>query len=64
MLGKYTYDVRLYLHTFVHVVSEVPGIVLKNRKCVKKLSKLIGMWGIDNRLIFSPDKNHKIPENI
>ena len=22
------------------------------------------MWGMDNRLLVSPSKNHKIPENI
>ena len=31
---------------------------------VKKLSKFIGMWAIDNGLIVSPNKNYKIPENI
>ena len=26
---KHTYDVRLNLHTFMHFVSEAPGVVLK-----------------------------------
>ena len=30
----------------------------KNQKYFKKLSELIGMQGIDNRLIASPNKNH------
>ena len=46
------------------VVSEAPGLFEKNQKCVKKLSKFIGMRGIDNRLKTSPSKCHKIPENI
>ena len=42
-----------------------PGVVLKkNGKCVKKLPKLMGMLGIDNRLLVSPSKKHKIPKNI
>ena len=49
----------------MHVVSEAPGIVFKkNRKCVKKLSKFIGMWGIDNGLIVLTSKNYKIPKNV
>ena len=49
---KYTYDVRLNIHTFVHVVSEAPGVVFqKNQKCVKRLLKFVGMWGIDNRCV-------------
>ena len=62
---KHTYDIRLILHIFMHVVSEAPGIVLKkNRKCFKNLSKFIGMWGIDNGLIVLTSKNCKIPKNI
>ena len=62
---KYAYDVRLNLHTFEHAVSGAPGAVFKKfRKCVKRLSNFIEMWGTDNRLIDSPSKNHKIPENI
>ena len=36
----------------------------KIRKCVGKLSKFIGMWKIDNRLIVSLKKNNKTLENI
>ena len=39
---EYTkYDVRLNLHTFVHVVSEAPGVALKKIESVS-----IGMWRI------------------
>ena len=49
----------------MRVVSEEPEVVFeKIRKCVKKLSKFVGMWDIDKKLIVSPSKNHKIPENI
>ena len=33
---KYTYDVRLNLHTFVHVVSEAPVAVFKECENVLK----------------------------
>ena len=47
---------------YMHVVSEAPRVVFKkNRKYFKKFT---GMEGIDNRLIVSHSKIHKIPENI
>ena len=47
-----------------HQASEAPGLIKKkNQKFVRKISKFIGMWGTDNRLIVSSCKNYKIPEN-
>ena len=63
-VAKKTYDVKLILYTFVHVVSEATRTEPKKiQKCVKKLSKFIRMSGIDYRLIVFINKNHKISEN-
>ena len=65
MLRKYIYDVTLNLHAFMHVDSEVPEVILKKfEKCVKELSNFMGTWGVDNKLIVSPNKSYKIPGNI
>ena len=49
----------------MHVDSEVPEVILKKfEKCVKEFSNFMGTWGVDNKLIVSPNKSYKIPGNI
>ena len=47
----------------VHYFRSTLGC-FKKIENVKKLSKFIGIWAVDNGLIVSPSKNYKIPENI